>query len=82
MSVFSDDGYMTVGHILRSIPTNGHRFTALGLPWRSPLQVLTEVDEHATELAFFATESLESEILVYAVDDQEVDVCWIIARIV
>jgi len=34
----------TVGHRLRSTPTNGHRFTALGLPWRSPVQVLTEVN--------------------------------------
>jgi len=29
----------TVGHILMSTPTNGHRFTALDLPWRSPIQV-------------------------------------------
>jgi len=27
-----DDGYMTVGQILRSTLTNGHRFTELGLP--------------------------------------------------
>jgi len=33
----------TVGHRLRSTPTNGQRFTALGLPWRSPLQVLAEM---------------------------------------
>jgi len=33
----------TVGHRLRSTPTNGHTFTALGLPWRSPIQVLPEV---------------------------------------
>jgi len=31
-----------------------HRFTALGLPWRSPVQVLTEVDV-ATQLALVAT---------------------------
>ena len=34
----------TVGHRLRSTPTNGHRFTALSLPWRSPIQVLTGLD--------------------------------------
>jgi len=34
----------TVGHSLRSTLIIGHRFTALGLPWRSPIQVLTEVD--------------------------------------
>ena len=34
----------TVGHRLRSTPTNGHRFTALRLPWRSPIQVLTGFD--------------------------------------
>jgi len=34
----------TVGHILRSTPTNGHRSTALSLPWRSPIQVLTGFD--------------------------------------
>jgi len=51
----------TVGHTLRATPTNGHRLTALCLPWRSPIQVLTEVDallnfsEHATELALVAT---------------------------
>jgi len=33
----------TVGHRLRSTPTNGHRFTALSLPWRSPIQVPTEL---------------------------------------
>ena len=33
-----------VGHRLRSTPTNGHRFTALSLPWRSPIQVLTWLD--------------------------------------
>jgi len=38
-----DNGY-TVDHILRSTPMNGHRFTALGLPRWSPIQVLTEVD--------------------------------------
>jgi len=32
------------GHRLRSTLTNGHRFTALGLSGRSPIQVLTEVD--------------------------------------
>jgi len=32
-----------MGHRLRSTPTNRHRFTVLGLPWRSPIQVLTEV---------------------------------------
>jgi len=31
----------TIGYRLRSTPTNGHRFTALGLPWWSPIQVLT-----------------------------------------
>jgi len=31
----------TVGHRLRSTLTNGHRFTALSLPWWSPIQVLT-----------------------------------------
>jgi len=34
----------TVGHRLRSTPTNGHRFTALSLPWWSPIQVLTGLD--------------------------------------
>jgi len=34
----------TVGHRLRSTPTNGHRFTALNLPWWSPIHVLTGVD--------------------------------------
>jgi hypothetical protein len=34
----------TVGHSLKSTPTNGRRFTALSLPWRSPIQVLTETD--------------------------------------
>jgi len=28
----------------RSTPTNGHGFTVPGLPWRSPIQVLTEID--------------------------------------
>jgi hypothetical protein len=31
-------------HSLQSTPTNGRRFTALGLPWRSPIQALTAVD--------------------------------------
>jgi len=31
----------TVGHILKCIPTNGYRFTALSLPWWTPIQVLT-----------------------------------------
>jgi len=35
----------TVGHRLRSTPTNGPRFTALSLPWWSPIYVLTKVDE-------------------------------------
>jgi len=35
---------MTVGHRLRSTPTNGHRFTALSLPWRSPILVLSGLD--------------------------------------
>ena len=35
---------LTVGHKLRSTPTNGHRFTACGLPWWSPIQVLAAVD--------------------------------------
>jgi len=34
----------TIGHILKSTPTNGPRFTAHGLPWWSPIKVLTEVD--------------------------------------
>jgi len=34
----------TVGHRLRSTPTNGHRCTALSLPWRSPIQVLIGLD--------------------------------------
>jgi len=34
----------TVGHILRSTPTNEHRFTALSLPRQSPIQVLTGLD--------------------------------------
>ena len=29
---------------LKSTPTNGPRVTALSLPWRSPIQVLTETD--------------------------------------
>jgi len=29
----------TVGYRWRSTPTNGHRLTALGLPWWSPIQV-------------------------------------------
>jgi len=53
----------TVGHILRSTPTNGNRFTALSLPWRSPIQVLTEVDvtslsDRVTEQALVATANL------------------------
>jgi len=28
---------------LRATPTHGNRFTALSLPWRSPIQVVTEV---------------------------------------
>jgi len=34
----------TVGHRLRSTPTNGHRFTALSIPWQSPIQVPTGLD--------------------------------------
>jgi len=34
----------TVGRRFMSTPTNGHWVTALGLPWQSPIQVLTEVD--------------------------------------
>jgi len=34
----------TVGHRLRSTPTNGLRFSALGLHWWSPIQVLTGLD--------------------------------------
>jgi len=34
----------TVGHTLRSTPTNWHRFTALRFLWRSPIQVLTGLD--------------------------------------
>jgi len=34
----------TVGHRFKSIPTNGPRFTVPGLPWWSPIQVLTEFD--------------------------------------
>jgi len=30
--------------IFKSTPTNGPVFTAPGLPWWSPVQVLTEVD--------------------------------------
>jgi len=30
--------------LYRRTPTNAHMLTALGLPWRSPIQVLTEVD--------------------------------------
>jgi hypothetical protein len=36
--------FTTVGHSFKSTPTNGPRFTALGYPWRSPIQVSTEVD--------------------------------------
>jgi len=43
-SVSTMTAIWTVGHRLRSTPTNGHRFTALGLPWWSPIQVLTGVD--------------------------------------
>jgi len=32
------------GHIFKVTPTNGTMLTAPGLPWRSPLQELTEVD--------------------------------------
>ena len=32
-----------VSHSLRSTPTNGVRSTVLGLPWRSPIQGVTEV---------------------------------------
>jgi hypothetical protein len=38
----------SVGHSLESTPTNGRRFTALSLPWRSPIQLLTEVDHRAS----------------------------------
>jgi len=34
----------TVGHRLRSTLTNGKGFTALSLPWWSPIQVLTGLD--------------------------------------
>jgi len=34
----------TVGHRFKSTSTNELRFTAPGLPWWSPIQVLTEVD--------------------------------------
>jgi len=34
----------TVGHRFKATSTNGHRFTALGLPWWSPIQVLADVD--------------------------------------
>jgi hypothetical protein len=30
----------SVGNSLQSTPTNGRRFTALGLPWRSPVQII------------------------------------------
>jgi len=42
--VSTNDGYIDGHHILRYTPTNGHRFTALSLPRRSPINVLTEVD--------------------------------------
>jgi len=32
------------GRSVTGTPTNGHRFTALGLPWRSPIPVLTGLD--------------------------------------
>jgi len=34
----------TIGHRIKSTPTNGPRFTVPSLPWWSPMQVLTEVD--------------------------------------
>jgi len=37
-----DNGH--IGHIFKSTPTNGPRFTTSGLPWWSPIRVLVEVD--------------------------------------
>jgi len=44
VSVITITATWTVGHRLRSAPTNGHRFTALSLPWREPIHVLTWLD--------------------------------------
>jgi len=47
-----------VGRIFISTPTNRHRFPALSLPWRSPLQVLAGLDvnfsDRVTEQALVA----------------------------
>jgi len=55
----------TVGHKLRSTPTNGHRFAARYFPWWSPIQVLTagsallNFDDRVTEQALVATVDLD-----------------------
>jgi len=61
-----DDGYMD--YRLRSTsPTNGHRFAALGLPWWSPIQVLTGLDvilnfgDRVTEQALVDTAASTTE---------------------
>jgi hypothetical protein len=54
----------SVGHSLQSTPTDGRRFTALGLPWQSPIQVgpidrgrraLTSVNDQLSYLSLVAT---------------------------
>jgi len=56
----------TVGHRLRSTPTNEHRCSALSLPWWSPIQVPTGLDfsDRITEQALVTTEDL-TVILLY-----------------
>jgi len=45
-----DNGYKTIGHRFKSTPMNGPRFRVPGLPWWSPIEVITEVD--GTQLQF------------------------------
>jgi len=64
----------TVGHRLWSTPTNGYTFTALSLPWWSPIQVLTGLDvtnfsDWVTEQALVTTADLPVAIRIAALSN-------------